>query len=418
MQHKAGSLVRSVIGAASAVALGLPALSAIALPARPAKAATARVVYAFKPGGDGVIPFAGLVNMGGTLFGTTCYGGAHGQGAIFALNPATGAEQLKYSFKGGSDGACPYSNLVNVAGALYGMTRSGGAANKGTIFRMVASTGAERVVYSFTGGADSTGPGTALAYLGGLLYGTTSGGGSAGYGTIFSVNPSTGAETVVHSFLGSPNDGSEPAGGVIALGGLLYGTTQAGGGTYNGPAPNGTVFKFDPASRNETILYRFTGAANDTYPGPGLLAIGGALYGVVPGNQYCTTGQCYGAVFKLDPNTGSKTTVYAFKGGAAGDVAWPSFANASLTNIGSVIYGITRQGPWSTPYTIPLGGVYKLDIKSGTESVIYGFHGSPDGDTPTAALVNVGGTLYGTTSFGGQLACIAYACGTVFSITP
>jgi uncharacterized repeat protein (TIGR03803 family) len=76
----------------------------------------------------------------------------------------------------------------------------------------------------------------------GNLYGTTSDGGTGGYGTLFEISP-TGAFTSLHSF-DRVNDGSLP---VAALtqdrGGNLYGTTEYDGGAGHG---SGTVFKLAP----------------------------------------------------------------------------------------------------------------------------------------------------------------------------
>ena len=60
-------------------------------------------------------------------------------------------------------------------------------------------------------------------------------GGADGGGTVFSLNPNTGAETVLYSF-GGGSDGRYPS-SVIYANGTLYGTTGLGG-AYN----HGTVF--------------------------------------------------------------------------------------------------------------------------------------------------------------------------------
>jgi uncharacterized repeat protein (TIGR03803 family) len=52
---------------------------------------------------------------------------------------------------------------------------------------------------------------------------------------VFSLDPSTGVETVLHSFDGS--DGDSPSGNLTAVNGRFYGTT-----IYGGAANNGTVF--------------------------------------------------------------------------------------------------------------------------------------------------------------------------------
>jgi uncharacterized repeat protein (TIGR03803 family) len=45
------------------------------------------VVYSFGGGSDGVRPRAGLINVGGTLYGTTEGGGASNRGTVFAVTP-------------------------------------------------------------------------------------------------------------------------------------------------------------------------------------------------------------------------------------------------------------------------------------------------------------------------------------------
>lgn len=79
-----------------------------------------------------------------------------------------------YSFTGSPDGASPLqSNLLNVSGSLYGTTAAGGLSNAGTIFKF-HSAGKESVIYSFTGGADGYEPSSGLIRDSkGNFYGTT-----------------------------------------------------------------------------------------------------------------------------------------------------------------------------------------------------------------------------------------------------
>ena len=88
-----------------------------------------------------------------------------------------------------------------------------------------------------------------LAVLNDTLYGTTISGGSSGSGTVFSVDPNTGAEAVVYSFTGQPRLTN---GTMIDVGGMLYGTT-AGAGSLS----FGTLFQFNPATGQQTTLYTF-----------------------------------------------------------------------------------------------------------------------------------------------------------------
>src|SRR5580698_10264873 len=91
-----------------------------------------------------------------------------------------------------------------------------------------AGAGTFKQVYSFSGGADGSDPYAGLIKVRRKLYGTTSGGGTASDGTLFSVDPKTGAETIAYSFKGG-YDGSQPTAGLLDVGGILYGTTNAGG---------------------------------------------------------------------------------------------------------------------------------------------------------------------------------------------
>jgi len=197
---------------------------------------TETVLYSFT-GMDGKNPVAGLVrDAAGNLYGTTQLGGAFDLGTVFKLD-TTGVETVLHSFHG-RDGGYPYCSLVrDAAGNFYGTTNGGGASGQGTVFK-VNGTGRETVLYSFTGQLDGE-----YLYAGlvrdpaGNLYGTTYAGGDSKVGTVFKLD-TTGAETVLYSFTGGA-DGSSPQAGLIRdAAGNLYGTT-VGGGTFGG----GTVFK-------------------------------------------------------------------------------------------------------------------------------------------------------------------------------
>jgi uncharacterized repeat protein (TIGR03803 family) len=112
----------------------------------------------------------------------------------------------------------------------------------------------------------------------GNLYGTTSGGGTAGAGVVFKVDTS-GHETVLYNFCSLANcaDGGEPNAGVIRdSAGNFYGTTF-GGGTAAGA---GVVYKLDKAG-HETVLYAFTGLADGGNPNAGVIRdSAGNLYAI------------------------------------------------------------------------------------------------------------------------------------------
>jgi uncharacterized repeat protein (TIGR03803 family) len=213
------------------------------------------VVYSFQGGSDGYYPAGELIDVNGTLYGTTNSGGIYNLGTVFSVDAKTGGETVMHSFGNGSDGGNPLSGLINVKGTLYGTTQVGGTHDSGSVYSINTTTGAETVLYSFQGGTDGLWPNTSFIDVKGTLYGTTSLGGGTGCqggegcGTVFSFNVRTSAETVVYSFQGG-TDGGQPAdGSLINVKGTLYGTTVFGGGG-GGTACNefgcGTVFSITP----------------------------------------------------------------------------------------------------------------------------------------------------------------------------
>jgi uncharacterized repeat protein (TIGR03803 family) len=192
---------------------------------------------------DGDAPIGTLIaDKAGNLYGTTLVGGKNGRGVVFKLTPSK-VESVLWNFGGANDGVEPYAGLVvDTSGNFYGTTLSGGTSNAGTVYELPPSH-KEKVLYSFTGGADGGSPyfGSLIIDSAGNLYGATSAGGANNLGAVFKVTPS-GTETVLHSFAGVP-DGQSPYGGLVAVNGVLYGTT-ASGGTYG----FGTVFSVSEAN--------------------------------------------------------------------------------------------------------------------------------------------------------------------------
>ena len=207
---------------------------------------THTVLYAFTGGSDGDGPQASLIeDSAGNLYGTTYDGGTgctfYGCGTVFKIAP-DGTKTTLYSFKGGTDGATPYSALIaGNAGKFYGTTWEGGGTGCsgygcGTVFEL-AVDGTETVLHAFAGGSDGALPSAGLIKdKAGNLYGTTGGGGSGscdvgedlGCGTIFEVAPD-GTETVLHAFLNVRGHGYDPGGLMQDKKAHLIGTTFNGG---------------------------------------------------------------------------------------------------------------------------------------------------------------------------------------------
>ncbi|HEV3092512.1 MAG TPA: choice-of-anchor tandem repeat GloVer-containing protein [Candidatus Cybelea sp.] len=352
-------------------------------------------LYSFKGGDDGAEPTAPLINVGGTLYGTTQEGGngcSGGCGTVFSIRPS-GSEKVLHSFGGSGDGSKPVACLTDAAGVLYGTTQhASNGAGFGTVFR-VSTGGSEHALHKFLGyPKDGSAPLAGLTELGGTLYGTTFYGGASRKGTVYSITTS-GTEKPIYSFAGSP-DGELPAAALVRVNGTLYGTTEHGGYSKD----DGTVFSIS-ASGTENVIYRFHGYPKDgAHPVAGLVYFNGMLYGTTRDDG----ANGYGTVFSITPS-GTESVIYSFPGSVYG--AWPI---AGLTVVNGILYGSATSGGSHED-----GTIFSVTT-SGKARVLHSFAGgTSDGEHPDGGLVYLGGKLYGTTAGAG-----ANNFGTVFSLTP
>ncbi|HEY1883034.1 MAG TPA: choice-of-anchor tandem repeat GloVer-containing protein [Candidatus Cybelea sp.] len=261
-------------------------------------------VYAFQGGYDGANPEGPLTLVKRTLYGTTVNGGGircrdskKGCGVVYSINPS-GEERVVYRFKGEpNDGSAPTGNLVNLNGTLYGTTMYGGRFDDGTIFA-ISPAGKERVVYSAGQAYDMSTP-SGLVAMDGVLYGSSEFGGRREGGTVYAVTIS-GNEHVVHSFSQNETlDGYRPVGRLIAVNGSLYGATQYGGNKHSG---YGVVYSMSTFGYVK-VLYRFKALPDGEYPASGVSDDGPTLFGTTRlGGSGCYHYGCqggYGTVYRL-----------------------------------------------------------------------------------------------------------------------
>lgn len=268
-------------------------------------------------GTDGAYPFGGLIQTSnGALFGTTSSGGLSAQGgSVFEFTPA-GKLVTIHSFCSQTscvDGDSPSASLLHARdGNFYGATCQGGEFNNGTIYKLSPS-GVFTSLHSFNGVGDGSCPyGPLMQAANGQIYGTTSGGGSDQYGTVFAIAAS-GSVKSLYVFAGPPFDGAYPHGGLVqAADGSLYGTTLLGGSCPAAPqAGCGTIFKISAAG-TLTLTYNFCANGNPCYdgqsPADGLvLGSDGNLYGTTAfGGGVANAG----TIFSITPD-GILTTLHA-----------------------------------------------------------------------------------------------------------
>jgi uncharacterized repeat protein (TIGR03803 family) len=204
--------------------------------------------------------------------------------------------------------------------------------------------------------------------------------------------------TVLHSFAGGDADGSMPISEVTKVGDVLYGTTPKGGKT-----DDGTIYSISPSGTGFKMLHSFKGKVDGSGSAAGLTDVKGTLYGTNPDGG--ASGK--GTVFSITA-AGAFTSLYSFKGGSAGG----AHPKAGLTNVGGTLYGTTQSGGKTDTCC---GTIFSIST-SGKEKVLYIFGSTKDdGIGPESGLVNVGGTLYGTTKSGGNGGQNGH--GTIFSVT-
>lgn len=222
------------------------------------------ILHSFSNTIEGRNPSGSLIFDGTFLYGMTGDGGANGMGTIFKLK-SDGTGFTKLLDFAGTNGCLPFaSNLLSDGTFLYGVTGGGGANDHGTIFKIMTDGTGYSKLFDFDS-INGSNPSNALIFDGAFLYGMTLRGGISaacysGCGTAFKIKPDGTGFAKILDFDGLSN-GNDPRGAFYSDGVFLYGTTS-GGGTYN----YGTVFKIvipvvGIAEKNSAIEFKI-------YPNP------------------------------------------------------------------------------------------------------------------------------------------------------
>ena len=361
------------------------------------------IVWEFGYGEDGNFPRAGMIRgPDGNFYGTTEYGGSNLGGTVFKYTPApsekysptgTVAPIAGFNFGSGPDSQRPLGTvLLANDGNFYGTTYTGGAHNAGTVFKVTPS-GSKSVLWSFGNGTDGGYPKSALVQgSNGNLYGTTTGGGAFGGGTVFKVTLA-GVESILWGF-GSGADGTDPEAGVIqGIDGNLYGTTSLGG-----TQGRGIVFKVSP-SGVEKVLSNFDYATGGSPKAALIQATDGNFYGTTSAGGSAGGG----TVFKITP-AGEESVLWSFGAGQDGFSPGAGLVQGRDGNF----YGTTVSGG-----TVNGAGTIFRVTPAGVETILWDLgYGGNGGFSESFNLVeDADGNFYGTTSGGGGT-----AGGTIFKL--
>jgi uncharacterized repeat protein (TIGR03803 family) len=325
-----------------------------------------------KPGTtDGQQPNCTLIQVGNKLYGTTSQGGVTGSGGIFSINLDGSGYTNFYTFSSigldmtifadtNKDGAFPWAGLVAVGNTLYGVTVLGGKFGNGTIFA-IGTTGIgftnlhDFAMTDISSGTNNEGANTygALICSGNMLYGAASHGGTnnGGSGTVFAISTNGTGFMNLHNFT-IDVDGSLPLGSLLLAGNTLYGTTS-----FGGPTASGTIFKVNTDGTDFAILHQFT--ANPYIPGTNtdganphstLILSGDTLVGNSLGGGYNNAG----TIFTIKTNGNDFAAIYQFSsldnnGETNFDGAYPS---AGVIMVGNTLYGTSKNGGYGGRGTV------------------------------------------------------------------
>lgn len=230
---------------------------------------------------DGSLPYSPPVEgTDGNFYGTTRLGGKisecfpQGCGTIYKIT-RSGVFTTLHRFNG-SDGAEPWAGLVEATNDdFYGTTYK-----TSTLFR-ITRTGTLTTVHTFNGPDGVEPAGTLIQGTDGYLYGTTWGGGSNGYGTVFTSSLG-GKLTTLYNFCAPsqcPSGGVPVAGLIQGTDRNFYGTTADGGNGY------GIVFQLTPRDVF-TVLHDFDTTGGNPVTGAMVQATSGNFFGTTSGTAY------------------------------------------------------------------------------------------------------------------------------------
>ena len=366
---------------------------------------------------------------------------------LYTFTPAT--NDVPFLGYTNQEGAFCTASLVQAHdGKLYGVAPGGGEFGGGTVFTLNTNGTNLTVLHAFTAvsyvgnpshgiylnsNSDGNTPTGLMLGLDGNLYGTTSQGGTNGFGAIFRLGCDGNNFTNLHSF--TTNDGANPQGGLVqGPDGTLYGTAKSGG--TNG---SGSIYSLAPDGSAFSVLYSFTALTSNTNadgmsPCGGLiLSSDGLLFGTTPfggpSGSLRTFSQSpvgSGTIFSLKTNGGGFTVLHAFDQFFNGPIQPTNHDGASpqsalLLGTDGKLYGTAPQaGPGSA------GTIFSLDASGSNYTVLQAFSSIPFSPSinssgyglyPFGGLVQGNdGLLYGA-AFGGGLEG-TYFAGTLYRLNP
>lgn len=250
-------------------------------------------------------------------------------------------------------GRMPYKGLTGSATSpyLWGTTSEGGTKGFGTLFRYDPATNLYEVMVNFTGttGAALGGRANGRLHLdeNDVVWGTTEVGGTGNSGTVFKFDPATRVFTTIHSFNLGGNGGFPRSGLVDGGDGFLWGTASS--------SPNGVIYRVNKSTSTLGVAYAFTSAlvAEGSTPEGDLVLDGdGNLWGTTTGGGTSSNGVLY----KFVPSTLTYTAMVKFSGADTApnpgrQPSGPLVLDDDGNIWGTTVYNVFKYSPGTATYT-------------------------------------------------------------------
>jgi len=284
------------------------------------------------------------------------------------------------------NGAVPTADVtLDSRGDIFGTTSGGGGNGDGTVFEIAAGGSTINAIASFDGENGKYPEPSPTIDANGNLFGTTNLGGTNGVGTVWEIANGTTAITALASFDFSVASGAGPL--TLDGNGDLFGSAYDGG-----PGGSGAIWKLAQGSHLITDVASFYGP-NGANPGNGIITdSSGDMFGTAAnGGDYGAFDNGGGVVFEIANGSNSAVPIAYFNGN---DGAKPS--STIVIDSGGNIFGTTESGG-------PNGDGTIWEIANGTTDItmLAAFDGANGSHSNGALAIDSSGNIFGTTGSGG-----------------
>ncbi len=251
-----------------------------------------------------------------------------------------------------------------------------------------ASTGAPGLSGTYDMTLDATGGIVVTSWSGGTSTGGQTNGG------VFRVDPSTGSTAILSDF-GNPAQGwvpcyspayqcGPPINTVVDASGNIWVLDLSG--VWSSCCFGDGLFRIDPATGMRTVVSNGTDSSQGTLLG---YEPESRIAAEASGNILLTTSRLAPYLLMVDPATGSRTILSNFADPSQGPTG-TGLSGLTVESSGSILVA----GTWILPGNILHGAVFRVDPSTGSRTVISDLTDSTQGQIPWVGGPGCGGTRY------------------------